>query len=604
MKKFYFLIIVALILGLTLTGCLLSNIGQVPTSGQSGGSYLIKGTVTNPDKFPLYAGQDILVGIVKVWNDDISLHVEYKMGEDVDYPGIEEGWVMTETHLAIAGSLAGIPQTKKNNPIPGQFPYSMEHDSVDNYTYIIPMGEVVSAKLFIAAHAEVHKEHEEKFEPEVVVNGSFEFPEVTREVNGNFWDIYPSGNGDLGWTVEWFDGEANYNDTTRPEIARLELHRDVMGWTPGCENQYATLDTDWEGPGGVLIGEPASVRIYQDLGINQYSHCTLSYAWSPRPGHTDNELEVYWNGVLLNTHSGDGGENTSWNLETLTNLTPSPSGTTKLEFIEVGTPDGLGMFLDCVSVICTIVQEETAWADGERFTEKGNWATYFTYTVQIDGLVLWLDAGEGITHGSGVSMWKDQSGNNNHATQVDTNMQPNYEVDVLNDLPVVRFDDYDYLEAPDDDSLDIVDAITIFTVTCPGSNVTQCIIAKDGLVTNYRSWNWHISETPGSSMRMRLNGVNPVYVDGSTDLKETWHLGTGRYDGAIMELWFDGELESFKGASGTITATEEPVRIGLFSNGKYPFNGDIAEILVYNRALSDSEREMVENYLNAKYNIY
>jgi len=44
MKKYYFLIIVALILGLVLTGCtLLSNIGQVPTSGQSGITYLTKG---------------------------------------------------------------------------------------------------------------------------------------------------------------------------------------------------------------------------------------------------------------------------------------------------------------------------------------------------------------------------------------------------------------------------------------------------------------------------------------------------------------------------------------------------------------------------------
>ena len=44
MKKYYFLIIVALILGLVLTGCtLLSNIGQAPATGQSGITYLTKG---------------------------------------------------------------------------------------------------------------------------------------------------------------------------------------------------------------------------------------------------------------------------------------------------------------------------------------------------------------------------------------------------------------------------------------------------------------------------------------------------------------------------------------------------------------------------------
>ncbi|MBE3085145.1 MAG: LamG domain-containing protein [Bacteroidetes bacterium] len=44
MKKYYFLIIVALILGLVLTGCsLLSNIGQAPATDQSGVTYLTKG---------------------------------------------------------------------------------------------------------------------------------------------------------------------------------------------------------------------------------------------------------------------------------------------------------------------------------------------------------------------------------------------------------------------------------------------------------------------------------------------------------------------------------------------------------------------------------
>jgi hypothetical protein len=45
MKKLYYLIILTVILGLTLTGCtLLSNIGQVPTSEQSGITYLTKGS--------------------------------------------------------------------------------------------------------------------------------------------------------------------------------------------------------------------------------------------------------------------------------------------------------------------------------------------------------------------------------------------------------------------------------------------------------------------------------------------------------------------------------------------------------------------------------
>jgi len=44
MKKLIYLIVLALILGLVLTGCLLSNLGQVPTSEQSGITYLTKGS--------------------------------------------------------------------------------------------------------------------------------------------------------------------------------------------------------------------------------------------------------------------------------------------------------------------------------------------------------------------------------------------------------------------------------------------------------------------------------------------------------------------------------------------------------------------------------
>jgi hypothetical protein len=46
MKKFYYLIILTVILGLVLTGCLLSNVGQVPTSEQSGITYLTKGPLS------------------------------------------------------------------------------------------------------------------------------------------------------------------------------------------------------------------------------------------------------------------------------------------------------------------------------------------------------------------------------------------------------------------------------------------------------------------------------------------------------------------------------------------------------------------------------
>ncbi len=56
MKKLSYLIVLALILGLVLTGCLLSNVGQVPTSEQSGITYLTKGL--SPDLVGLWRFND------------------------------------------------------------------------------------------------------------------------------------------------------------------------------------------------------------------------------------------------------------------------------------------------------------------------------------------------------------------------------------------------------------------------------------------------------------------------------------------------------------------------------------------------------------------
>ena len=97
----------------------------------------------------LLAGQDIKAGTVTVSYDGGVLCVTY---ETID------GWELVETHLAIATSLEGIPQTKKGNPIPGKFTYSMEHDPVVmEYTYEIDLEWVSGTELYIAAQAEIQK---------------------------------------------------------------------------------------------------------------------------------------------------------------------------------------------------------------------------------------------------------------------------------------------------------------------------------------------------------------------------------------------------------------------------------------------------------------
>lgn len=81
-------------------------------------------------EYHLYAGQNIHVGDVGVYQDSGNLVVEFDM---------DEGWYVNETHLAVKQYDSWIPQ-KKGNPIPGKFQYSMAYEIPEsNDAYVIPM---------------------------------------------------------------------------------------------------------------------------------------------------------------------------------------------------------------------------------------------------------------------------------------------------------------------------------------------------------------------------------------------------------------------------------------------------------------------------------
>ncbi len=68
----------------------------------------------------------------------------------------EPDWYLLETHVAVGDHLNDIPQTKNENPIPGQFEFSDPHPPVTEYTYAIDVADYsASTKLFIATHAKL-----------------------------------------------------------------------------------------------------------------------------------------------------------------------------------------------------------------------------------------------------------------------------------------------------------------------------------------------------------------------------------------------------------------------------------------------------------------
>ena len=107
----------------------------------------------------LIAGQHIDVGNVEVNHNAYTDHLLY-----ITY-STEGGWVITETHLAVASSLSDIPTNKKGNPKVGHFPYT--DPAIEEPTqvqYIIDLDDFPSlyhdgyyyGTLYVAAHAVVN----------------------------------------------------------------------------------------------------------------------------------------------------------------------------------------------------------------------------------------------------------------------------------------------------------------------------------------------------------------------------------------------------------------------------------------------------------------
>jgi predicted ribosomally synthesized peptide with SipW-like signal peptide len=214
----------------------------------------------------------------------------------------------------------------------------------------------------------------------LIQNGSFEVPEVTDPAQ---WEIFPSGTAGLVWTVEWNGGSASYNSRTRPEPSLVEYHEGVLGSAQDGD-QYTELDSDWFGPNDPLNGEPALIKIYQNIATTPGSKYKLHYYFSPRPNQPDTENILYVNidNVLVQTQGPvAGGGSIVWSEYTYEFTATGVS--TKVEFIGGGTNNSLGVFLDNVSVhpydcdyqiiggTCTLWEKKDL-GEGDRFWNFGD----------------------------------------------------------------------------------------------------------------------------------------------------------------------------------------------------------------------------------------
>jgi len=203
----------------------------------------------------------------------------------------------------------------------------------------------------------------------------------------------------------------------------------------------------------------------------------------------------------------------------------------------------------------------------------------------VDGLSMHLKADgiAGKTDGDRIDIWPDSSGNGNDATQPSASTRPTYISQGLNGRAVLRFDGVDDMMV----FPEIADIRTVFFVLKEDAGATE---NWRPMISHSTSERWHRGENKNFwSVRW---GMPEVYNGQTT-------VNGDPVDGTSTKI-----PTEFAVISHTTTANAPANQIGRdrgFTNRVW--DGDIAEILVYNRPLTSEEHNSVGFYLADKYAI-
>lgn len=218
------------------------------------------------------------------------------------------------------------------------------------------------------------------------------------------------------------------------------------------------------------------------------------------------------------------------------------------------------------------------------------WSPVRTFTffepLDIAGLKMWLRSDAGITLSAGnVSQWDDLSGSGNDAAQTDTSIQPALILNAINNLPVVRF---------------ASDKLTTVSIDI-GERTEFMLIRQNGLYFgNYHGILANLGD-PYYQLYVGGSGTFNSYITAPIDHNSVFLSSYQYFCRVISTTNVDFYNNGTAGISGPHAAsnTNQPIMIGNY--GANYLNGDIAEIILYDHALPDSQRTKVQNYLNDRY---
>lgn len=255
--------------------------------------------------------------------------------------------------------------------------------------------------------------------------------------------------------------------------------------------------------------------------------------------------------------------------------------------------------------------------EAESLKRAGTWPSAPPGGVG-SGLQLWLDASDAstlfdaTTGGSlvaadgGVARWQDKSGNARHATQGTAGSRPTRKTGIKNGLAVLRFDG----------SNDVMNLPTSFRWWPAGTILT--VLANLGSSTVPDAPWYAANNADNPELRLVASSTSGYwYYNGSYKLNTAADhydsIGTGSLRTIVLnntayKSYSNGVLKNSTTLTSAVPANNPATHHSL---GGYDYSIDlkfyagidIAELIIYNSALSDTDRAAVESYLLAKWGI-
>lgn len=233
-------------------------------------------------------------------------------------------------------------------------------------------------------------------------------------------------------------------------------------------------------------------------------------------------------------------------------------------------------------------------------------------------LVLWLNAGaiSNLNEGNEVSQWNDLSGNGNHAVAADDNFPaPKFynKSRTINNQPVVYFSgNKTELKVPDSDDLDNTQGLYMLAVAkvYDGDDV-KAILGKrktydkylDEYAYSFFFWNSGKLHLDVNDNAHRFSGSS-AYSFPTTQIMG-FEFDGSRASAVRSEIFVNNKIES-TGSNPETSIKNSPrdLIIGTMNHnyGKYT-EMELAEIIIFRRALKEAEQNILNNSLSAKYDI-